>query len=224
MVENFKTSEAWRVFRIQAELIEGIETLRGLGNAVIIFGSARMGPDSKYYKKTRKVAKALSRKGIAIITGGGPGLMEAANRGCYKQGGTSVGLNIELPFEQQPNAYQDISMAFRYFFVRKFMFYRHAEAIIAFPGGFGTFDELFEALTLVQTGKSRNFPVVLFGTEYWQGMMDWMKNTVCANGCISPKDLDLIHVTDDTKEVVRIVSRYLNGIKSTSDSQTPAWK
>ncbi|MBF0428156.1 MAG: TIGR00730 family Rossman fold protein, partial [Magnetococcales bacterium] len=212
MIEDFKTTEAWRAFRIQAELIDGIETLRGLGAVVTIFGSARTKPDSIYYKTARKVAKTLSRQRIAIMTGGGGGIMEAANKGCFKNGGVSVGLNIELPFEQKPNRYQDISIMFRYFFIRKFMFAKHTDAVIAFPGGFGTLDELFEALTLVQTGKSRRFPVILFGSEYWQGVVDWLKNTVITEGCISPKDLELFHVTDDPKEVVRIVTDYLTKI------------
>ncbi|MBF0627238.1 MAG: TIGR00730 family Rossman fold protein [Magnetococcales bacterium] len=204
-IEDFKTSEAWRVFRIQAELIDGIESLRGLGPAVTIFGSARTPDSSPYYKAARKVARALSRKGVSIITGGGPGIMEAANRGCYQNGGISVGLNIELPFEEYSNSYLDIRIVFRYFFVRKLMFAKYAEAMIVFPGGFGTLDELFEALTLVQTRKTRPFPMILFGSEYWHGLVEWMKKTQLAAGTISPEDVELFMVTDDPKAVVRTV-------------------
>ncbi|MBF0294515.1 MAG: TIGR00730 family Rossman fold protein [Magnetococcales bacterium] len=191
-------------------MIEGVETLRGLGSAVTIFGSARLQKGSPYYRAARKVARLLSRQGIAIISGGGSGIMEAANRGCHRNGGVSVGLNIELPFEQRPNRYQDIRMNFRYFFVRKFLFARYAEAIIVFPGGFGTLDELFEALTLVQTGKARKFPVVLFGSEYWQGLTEWLQRTVLAQGCIGEADMMLFHVTDDIEEAVGLVTRYLS--------------
>ncbi|MBF0212857.1 MAG: TIGR00730 family Rossman fold protein [Magnetococcales bacterium] len=208
-VEDFKTSEAWRIFRIQAELIDGIESLRGLGQAVTIFGSARTPADSPYYKAARKVAKSLSRRGVSVITGGGPGIMEAANKGCYKHGGLSVGLNIQLPFEESSNPYLDIRMAFRYFFVRKLMFAKHAKAMIVFPGGFGTLDELFEALTLVQTRKSHPFPMILFGSEYWQGLVDWMKQTLLTAGTISPEDVRLFEITDDPKEVVRMVMAHL---------------
>ncbi|MBF0339583.1 MAG: TIGR00730 family Rossman fold protein [Magnetococcales bacterium] len=209
VVEDFKTSEAWRVFRIQAELIDGIESMRGLGPAVTIFGSARTPRNSPYYKAARKVGKALSRKGVSVITGGGPGIMEAANKGCYHNGGISVGLNIELPFEQETNRYQDIRMMFRYFFVRKLMFAMHAEAMIVFPGGFGTLDELFEALTLVQTRKTHPFPMILFGASYWQGLIDWFQETMLSAGNISPEDMGLFKVTDDPREVVRIVLKHL---------------
>ncbi|MBF0191142.1 MAG: TIGR00730 family Rossman fold protein [Magnetococcales bacterium] len=210
-VEDFKTSEAWRIFRIQAELIDGIESLRGLGPAVTIFGSARTPKGSRYYQLAHKVARALSRQGISVITGGGPGIMEAANRGCYKKGGISVGLNIELPFEEHSNPYLDIRMAFRYFFVRKLMFAKHAKAMIVFPGGFGTLDELFEALTLVQTRKSCPFPMILFGSEYWKGLVDWMRSSLLAAGTISAEDLDLFVITDDPKKVVRLVTAHLKG-------------
>ncbi|MBF0381250.1 MAG: TIGR00730 family Rossman fold protein [Magnetococcales bacterium] len=208
-MDDFKTTEAWRVFRIQAELIDGIEVLRGLGVAVTIFGSARSKPDSKYYKDAAKLSRKLSKKGIAVITGGGPGIMEAANKGCYKRGGRSIGLNISLPFEQAPNKYQDISLSFRYFFVRKLMFAKHADSIVIFPGGFGTMDEFFEALTLVQTEKIRPFPIILYGSQYWNGLLDWCRNTVLAEGCLSESDFDLIQVVDSPNEVVDIITEFI---------------
>ncbi len=207
MVDDFKTTEAWRVFRIQAE--DGIEVLRGLGVAVTIFGSARSKAGSKYYKDAESLARKLSKKGIAVITGGGPGIMEAANKGCFKKGGRSVGLNIALPFEQAPNKYQDISLSFRYFFVRKLMFAKHADSIVIFPGGFGTMDEFFEALTLVQTEKIRPFPIILYGSKYWKGLLDWCKNTVLEEGCLSKSDFDLIQVVDSPKEVVEIITDFI---------------
>jgi uncharacterized protein (TIGR00730 family) len=209
VVDDFKTTEAWRVFRIQAELIDGIEVLRGLGEAVTIFGSARSDPKSKYYKDAKTLARQLSKKGIAVITGGGPGIMEAANKGCFKKGGQSVGLNIALPFEQAPNDYQDISLSFRYFFVRKLMFAKHADAIVIFPGGFGTMDELFEALTLVQTEKISPLPIILYGSKYWQGLLDWWKDSVLEEGCISKQDLDLMHIVDKPEEAVNIVTKFM---------------
>ncbi|MBF0444202.1 MAG: TIGR00730 family Rossman fold protein [Magnetococcales bacterium] len=219
MVDDFKTTEAWRVFRIQAELIDGIEVLRGLGEAVTIFGSARSKVGSRYYKDAQSVARKLSKKGIAVITGGGPGIMEAANKGCYKKGGRSVGLNISLPFEQSPNHYQDISISFRYFFVRKLMFAKHADSIVIFPGGFGTMDELFEALTLVQTEKIKPFPIILYGSKYWQGLLDWCKNTVLAEGCLSQSDLDLIQVVDTPKEAVDIIVDFISKKKDVGDKK-----
>ncbi|MEO5366157.1 MAG: TIGR00730 family Rossman fold protein [Magnetococcus sp. WYHC-3] len=209
MFEDSRTSEAWRVFRIQAEVIEGIETMRHLGTAVTLFGSARLEPESPYYQAAERIAEQLSRRGVAIITGGGPGIMEAGNKGCYGKGGVSVGLNIDLPFEQEPNAYQDISLSFRYFFVRKLLFAKYASALITFPGGFGTMDELFEALTLIQTRKIPPMPVVLFGSDYWGGMLAWMKNGMLGAGCISPEDLDLFHITDDADEAVERVMKFL---------------
>ncbi len=209
MVDDFKTTEAWRIFRIQAELIDGIEVLRGLGAAVTIFGSARSEPDSKYYKEARTLARKISKKGIAVISGGGPGIMEAANRGCFKQGGKSVGLNISLPFEQASNKYQDISLSFRYFFVRKLMFAKHADAIVIFPGGFGTMDELFEAMTLVQTEKIKPLPIILYGSRYWKGLLDWWKTTVLQEGCISKSDLELFHVVNKPDEAVDIIMEFM---------------
>ncbi|MDW7712053.1 MAG: TIGR00730 family Rossman fold protein [Deferrisomatales bacterium] len=207
-MEDLKTSEAWRIFRIQAELIDGIESLNELGPAVTVFGSARLPPDSPYYRATEELGRLLSSAGFAVITGGGPGLMEAANKGCHGGKGTSVGLNIDLPREQYPNPYQDICLSFRYFFVRKLMFVKYCLAYVICPGGFGTLDELFEALTLVQTGKIRRFPIVLLGSEYWAGLAGWLRDRMLVEGCIDPEDLDLFHVCDDPAEVVRVITEH----------------
>src|SRR5678809_411565 len=167
----------WRVFRIMGEFVEGFDELATLSRGIAIFGSARTKPDDPDYQAAQETGALLAAKGFAVITGGGPGIMEAANRGAFEAGGLSIGCNIELPFEQKANAYQTLSLTFKYFFVRKMMFVKYSLAFIIFPGGFGTCDELFEALTLIQTRKIRNFPVVLFGTKYWQGLMDWIRNT-----------------------------------------------
>ncbi len=207
-MEDLKTSETWRIFRIQAELIDGIESLSELGPAVTVFGSARLPPASPYYQATEEFCRRLSEAGFAIITGGGPGLMEAANKGCHGGKGTSVGLNIDLPREQSPNPHQDISLSFRYFFVRKMMFVKYCLAYVICPGGFGTLDELFEALTLVQTGKIRRFPVILFGSDYWSGLIEWLRARMLAEGCIDPEDLELFHVCDEPQEVVTLVTAH----------------
>ncbi|MGQ0561814.1 MAG: TIGR00730 family Rossman fold protein [Gemmatimonadota bacterium] len=199
------TTDSWRVLRIMGEFVEGFETLASLGPAVSIFGSARIASDNPYYAIARKTAALLAQEGFAVITGGGPGIMEAANRGAHEVGGTSVGCNIELPFEQGVNAYVDVSINFRYFFVRKTMFVKYAEAFVIFPGGFGTMDELFEALTLIQTGKVRNFPVVLFGAEYWEGLLGWLRARMLGDGMVKAKDLELLIVTDSPQEAVRVV-------------------
>ena len=191
-MEDLKTSEAWRVFRIQGELIDGIETLNELGPAVSVFGSSRLTSDSPYHDAAKAVGKALSEAGLSVITGGGPGIMGAANEGAYRRGGHSVGLNIELPNEQTPNPNQDIHLSFRYFFVRKLMFVKYSIGYIVFPGGFGTLDEFFEALTLMQTQKIRHFPVILYGSSFWQGLLDWMKQEVTGLGCIDPDDMFLL--------------------------------
>jgi len=206
-MEDLAKSDTWRVFRIMAELVEGFEALSKIGPAVTIFGSARLAPGSPYYNTCLRVSEALARDGFAVISGGGPGIMEAANKGAHNAKGTSIGLNIELPMEQSPNTYQNIRVDFRYFFVRKLMFVKYAVAYVIFPGGFGTMDELFEALTLIQTKKIRSFPVVLVGKEYWQGLFDWLRNTMLADGNISPEDLDLMHVVDEPEEVCAIINR-----------------
>jgi uncharacterized protein (TIGR00730 family) len=198
-------ADAWRVFRIMGEFVEGFDTLARLGPAVSIFGSARIKPDEPMYAAALETARHLAEQGFAVITGGGPGIMEAANRGAAEGGGESVGCNIELPFEQGMNAYVRIPIHFRYFFVRKTMFVKYAEAFIIFPGGFGTMDELFEALTLIQTGKVRDFPVILFGRKYWQGLLDWLSKTMHAEGKIHARDLDLLVITDSPEEAVRTV-------------------
>lgn len=207
-MEDLRTSETWRIFRIQAELIDGIETLNELGPAVTIFGSARLAPGTVHYETAEKVAHLLSEMGFAVITGGGPGIMEAANKGCHRGRGKSVGLNIALPHEQKPNPYQDVGLNFRYFFVRKLMFVKYCSAYVICPGGFGTLDELFEALTLVQTEKIRRFPIILMGSAYWRGLWGWLREQVVAEGCIDAADLDLVQVCDDPEEVARIVAAH----------------
>jgi len=198
-------TDPWRVLRIQAEFVEGFGALAGLPRAVTVFGSARTKPGTRYYGKAEEIGAALAEEGFAVITGGGPGIMEAANKGAKQVGGMSVGLGIELPFEQGLNQYVDLGINFRYFFARKTMFVKYSQAYVCLPGGFGTLDELFEALTLVQTKKVTKFPVVLFGSEYWGGLADWIKTSVCESGNISVADLDLLHVTDDVDDVIRVV-------------------
>jgi uncharacterized protein (TIGR00730 family) len=193
--------DSWRVFRIMGEFVEGFEEMGEIGTGVSFFGSARVTEDDPMYQKCIETARKLGEKGFSIITGGGPGMMEAANRGAQLAEVPSVGCNIELPFEQESNAFLDHSIDFRYFFVRKTMFVKYACAFVIFPGGFGTMDELFEALTLIQTSKVRNFPVVLVGSEYWSGLIDWIRRRMLVEGKIADHDLDLIFVTDDPDEV-----------------------
>ena len=202
---EFTHSDPWRVLRIQGEFVAGFDALADVGPAVSIFGSARIERRDPIYGKTVAVARRLARAGFAIITGGGPGVMEAANRGAREGGARSIGCNIELPHEQGTNAFVDESVNFRYFFVRKTMFVKYAEAFVILPGGFGTLDELFEALTLIQTKKIRSFPVVLVGREYWTGLLDWIKGTLLGRGTISADDLALLVCTDDPAEVERII-------------------
>jgi uncharacterized protein (TIGR00730 family) len=207
--------ESWRVFRIMGEFVEGFDELTRLGPAVSIFGSARTAADHLYYQKCVETARLLGEAGFSIITGGGPGMMQAANQGAHEAGAHSVGLNIELPFEQDLNPYADLKIHFRYFFVRKTMFVKYAQAFVIFPGGFGTMDELFESLTLIQTGKIRDFPLVLFGTEYWRGLLAWLKHTVQGAGNISPEDLELIKLTDSPQEAVdHILTRFTEDLKA----------
>jgi uncharacterized protein (TIGR00730 family) len=204
-IHDFTQSDPWRVFRIMGEFVEGFDTLANVGPAVAVFGSARVPPGHADYAAAEVTAHRLAESGFAIITGGGPGVMEAANKGARDAGGTSIGCNIELPFEQGTNAYVDVAVNFRYFFVRKTMFVKYSEAFVIFPGGFGTMDELFEALTLIQTGKIRNFPVILFGTRYWAGLLQWIREVMAAEGKISPNDADLLVVTDSPDEAVRVI-------------------
>jgi len=198
-------TDPWRVLRIQAEFVEGFGGLAALGRAVSVFGSARVDVDSPEYQSARTLAGLLAQAGYAVITGGGPGIMEATNRGAFEAGGVSVGLGIELPFEQHMNQWVDIGIEFRYFFARKTMFVKYAQAFIVFPGGFGTLDELFESLLLVQTGKVTWFPVILVGTQYWSGLVDWLRTSVTAGGKIAASDLDLLYVTDDIDQIPGII-------------------
>lgn len=200
--------DTWRVFRIMAEFVEGFETLSRLGPAVSFFGSARTSEEDEFYKMARETARLFAQAGYAVITGGGPGIMEAANRGAREGGGKSVGLNIHLPHEQKPNSYIDILLEFRYFFCRKYMFVRYARAFIIMPGGLGTMDELFEALTLIQTGRSQRFPVILMGSAYWRDLLGWLKGTMLKSGYISPEDMGLFTVTDEPQEALRILKCY----------------
>ena len=205
--DEFTHTDPWRVFRIMGEFVEGFDELATLSRGIAIFGSARTRPDDPEYQAAQETGALLAAQGFAVITGGGPGIMEAANRGAFEAGGLSIGCNIELPFEQRPNAYQTLSLTFKYFFVRKMMFVKYSLAFIIFPGGFGTLDELFEALTLIQTRKIRNFPIVLFGSKYWEGMLAWIRDTMLSDGKISEKDLAMFHITDSPAEVVEIVTR-----------------
>jgi uncharacterized protein (TIGR00730 family) len=203
--QDFTRSDTWRVLRIMGEFVNGFDTLASLGAAVTVFGSARTRKDDPMYDAATDLARLLAEEGFAVITGGGPGIMEAANKGAKEAGGISVGCNVELPFEQGTNAYVDISIIFRYFFVRKTMFMKYSEAFVIFPGGFGTMDELFEALTLIQTGKVRNLPIVLFGSKYWGGLIEWIKGPMLAEHKLAPEDLKLLVLTDSVEEACRMI-------------------
>src|SRR5688572_13115094 len=195
--------DSWRIFRIMAEFVEGFEVMAPVGRAVSIFGSARTKPTDPMFKAAEETARLFAKTGFAVITGGGPGIMEAANKGAYEAGGLSVGLNITLPHEQEANRYQSISLDFHYFYARKVMFTKYADAFICFPGGYGTMDELFEVLTLIQTGKVEPFPIILFGSAYWGGLVEWIKNAL-RPGFIDAEDLDIFRVTDDVRDAVRL--------------------
>ena len=197
-------TDPWRVLRIQSEFVEGFGMLAELGKAITVFGSARTKPDDPFYRHAEDLGRKLSDAGYAVITGGGPGIMEAANKGCHEAGGTSVGLGIELPFEQSMNEYVDLGMVFRYFFARKTCFLQYSIGYVGMPGGYGTLDEIFEAVTMIQTGKITSFPLVLFGTEFWRPMLGWIEDTVLADGKISPPDVDLFTLTDDVDHVVAL--------------------
>jgi uncharacterized protein (TIGR00730 family) len=203
--DEFTHTDTWRVFRIMGEFVEGFDELATLTNAVSIFGSARTRADDPDYKAAQETAALLSKAGFAVITGGGPGIMEAANRGAFEAGGLSIGCNIELPFEQESNPYLTRGLKFKYFFVRKMMFVKYSLGFIIFPGGFGTLDELFEALTLIQTKKIRNFPVVLFGSHYWSGLLNWIRDFALTQGKVTEQDLQLLHVTDSAEEIVKFI-------------------
>ena len=203
---DWKHTDPWRVLRIQSEFVEGFEALAKVGPAISVFGSARTSPDDPLYECARRIGELLVERGYAVITGGGPGMMEAANRGAWEAGGTSVGLGIELPHEQSMNRWINRGVNFRYFFARKTMFVKYSQGFIVMPGGFGTMDELFESATLVQTGKIRSFPLVLVGTAYWSGLVDWIRSSMADAGMISPGDVDLLHVVDDPEEAVRLAT------------------
>ncbi|OIP92067.1 MAG: TIGR00730 family Rossman fold protein [Syntrophobacterales bacterium CG_4_8_14_3_um_filter_58_8] len=209
VVDALSIDESWRIFRIMAEFVEAIETLSQVKHAVSIFGSARTKPDDPYYQKAELLARRLVEKGFGVITGGGPGVMAAANKGAAEAGGQSVGMNIRLPFEQKPNPYANISIDYKYFFIRKVMFVKYAVAYVILPGGFGTMDELFEALTLIQTKRIKCFPVILMGSEYWKGLFDWLRKTMLRDNKISIEDLDLLQIIDDPDEAVKHIQKYV---------------
>ena len=210
---QIKTNDSWALFKIMGEFVNGFEKMSVIGPCVSIFGSARTKEDDLYYKLATSIAKSIAEAGYGVITGGGPGIMEAGNRGANLAGGVSVGLNIDLPFEQHDNPYidNDKSLDFDYFFVRKVMFVKYSQGFVVMPGGFGTLDELFEAITLIQTNKIEKFPIILVGTEFWKGLLDWIKNTMLVAGTISSKDLELIHLVDTEKEVVDIIDAFYKG-------------
>ena len=203
---DWKHTDPWRVLRIQSEFVEGFEALAKVGSAVSVFGSARTLPDDPLYRSAQRIGELLVERGYAVITGGGPGIMEAANRGAWEAGGTSVGLGIELPHEEGMNPWVNLGVNFRYFFARKTMFVKYSQGFIVMPGGFGTMDELFESATLLQTGKIRSFPLVLVGTQYWSGLVDWVRSSMVEAGMISADEVDLLHVVDDPVEAVRLAT------------------
>jgi hypothetical protein len=207
VVDAITVMDTWRLFKIMAEFVDGFETLSDIYPCVSIFGSARVRPGDDTYEKTVEIARKLAENGYHIITGGGPGIMEAGNKGAREGGGKSVGLNIHLPMEQEPNAYADVKLSFNYFFVRKVMFVKYAQAYIGMPGGFGTLDEIFEAITLIQTKRIKPFPVILFGSDYWQPLWKWIENTLLAQKLISPGDLELVTILDNPDDVIKAIRR-----------------
>ena len=219
MREDLTAEEPWRVFRIMGEFVEGFEALSKVGPAVSVFGSARTKRDSKYYKLTQEIASLLAKDGYTIITGAGPGVMEAANKGAKSAGGRSIGLNIDVPVVQKPNRYVTTLLDFRYFFCRKVMFAKYSKAFVIMPGGFGTMDELFEALTLVQTKRMSVFPIILIGREYWGGLMEWIKKTMLSTGCISRQDLKIFHMVDDAEKVISILRDFYKKEKGSRRKQ-----
>ncbi len=206
------TRDSWKIFQIMSEFVEGFQQLADISPSVSIFGSARFKPENPYYQASEEISRLLSDSGFAVVSGGGPGVMEAANKGAFAGKSASVGLNIKLPNEQSGNGFQDISLNFKYFFARKVMFVKYASAYVVMPGGFGTLDEMAEVLTLVQTGKSRRVPVVLFGTSFWQGLLDWFASSLVAEGTISERDLDLFQITDDPQFVVDTIFDFYEGV------------
>ncbi|MFN2545608.1 MAG: TIGR00730 family Rossman fold protein [Actinomycetota bacterium] len=218
---SFIDTDPWRALRILSEFVEGFDALAAAPPAVSVFGSARIGRDDPMYAASREVGKRLAEAGFSVITGGGPGVMEAANRGCGEGGGLSIGCNIELPHEQRLNEYVDLGVDFRYFFVRKTMFVKYAEAFVVFPGGYGTLDELFEALTLIQTGKVQHFPVALYSARYWDGLIDWMRERTVTAGMIAPEDLELFRTCEDPQEVVSFIQEVLTSAEPTDPRAEP---
>jgi len=206
-IDEITVQDSWRLFRIMAEFVDGFEALSKCQPAVSVFGSTRIEPGDEVYQKAERIGQVLAENGFSVITGGGPGVMEAANKGAAAGGGKSIGLNIELPFEQKPNPYANIRLTFRYFFVRKVMFVKYAMAYIILPGGFGTMDELLEAVTLIQTQKIKPFPVFLVGSNYWRGFLDWIKKVVLKEGKISPADLQILQIIDEPEEIVRSIKK-----------------
>ncbi len=209
VIDEISKEESWRIFRIMAEFVESIEVLSKVHNAVTIFGSARLKPDDKYYHMAEKLGQLLAQNGFAVMTGGGPGIMEAVNKGAAEAGGQSVGMNIKLPFEQKPNPYANLQLDYKYFFIRKVMFVKYAMAYVIMPGGYGTMDEFFEALTLIQTKRVKSFPVILMGREYWQGLLDWLKDSMVQKNMILPFDLEMIQLIDEPEEVVKHIKKYV---------------
>jgi hypothetical protein len=209
LINEFSITESWRIFKIMGEFVEGVEALHEIGPGVSIFGSARVKPDDPIYIKTEKIAALFAKNGFAVITGGGGGVMEAANKGAAEAGGKSVGLNIVLPYEQKPNPYANLKLEFKYFFIRKVMFVKYAHAYVIMPGGFGTMDELFEAVTLVQTHRIKPLPVILVGSEYWKGLKEWIRSRLLESNMISRKDIDILNVIDDPEEVVDTVKKFI---------------
>jgi len=207
LINAIEKDEAWRLFKIMGEFVEGVEALHEVGRAVTIFGSARMKPDDPVYKKAEEIAALFAKNGFSVLTGGGGGIMAAANKGAAEAGGTSVGMNIKLPFEQKPNEYANVRLDFKYFFIRKVMLVKYATAYIIMPGGFGTLDELFEAATLVQTQRIKPFPIILVGSEYWSGLLDWIKSKMLAENCISPEDLEFLQIIDEPEQIVKAVQK-----------------
>jgi uncharacterized protein (TIGR00730 family) len=207
VIDDLKLGESWRLFKILGEFVDGVEGLHEVGPAVSIFGSARTKADDPVYKQAAVIAARFVEKGFAVISGGGGGIMEAANKGAAEAGGKSVGLNIKLPFEQTPNPFANVQLEFKYFFIRKVMFIKYAAAYVVMPGGFGTLDELFEVITLIQTQRIKPFPVILVGGEYWNGLIAWIRERLLGNGLVSPQDMDIVQVLDDPDEIVKVVKK-----------------
>ncbi|MBW1724440.1 MAG: TIGR00730 family Rossman fold protein, partial [Deltaproteobacteria bacterium] len=209
VIDDLTLGESWRLFKIMGEFVEGVDTLHDLGPAVSIFGSARIKPNDAVYKKAEKIAELFVKSDFSVITGGGGGVMEAANKGAADAGGASVGLNIILPFEQEPNPFSNVKLDFNYFFIRKVMFVKYASAYIILPGGFGTLDELFEAVTLIQTSRIKPFPLILVGSEYWEGLIDWIKDKLLGEKRVSSEDLEILQIMDDPEEIVKTVQKVI---------------